>query len=65
MGTALPKPAQADAGGRIVSHVEPNNRALGLIAALGYAEVEARGYYLYLERPRPDGANRSQLKTSS
>lgn len=61
VGTALLQAlaAQADAGGRIVSlHVEPNNRALGLYRRLGYAEIEARGYYLYLERrPRPDGAS--------
>ena len=44
--------AQADASARSISlHVEPYNPAIGLYRRLGYADVETRGYYLFMERP--------------
>ena len=43
--------AEADATGRTISlHVEPYNPAADLYRRLGYADVETRGYYLFMER---------------
>jgi len=55
VGTALMHAliAHADEAGLTVSlHVEPFNPAMRLYRRLGFAEVETRGYYLFMERRR-------------
>lgn len=52
-GTALMRAliSHADQIGLAISlHVEPQNPALQLYRRLGFAEVETRGYYLFMER---------------
>ncbi len=53
VGTALMHAliAHADERGLTVSlHVEPFNQAMRLYRRLGFAEVETRGYYMFMER---------------
>jgi len=54
IGTALMRSIRryADGLGMPVSlHVEPFNPAIGLYERLGFATVETRGIYCYMERP--------------